>query len=252
MADAPNERPQPEPSRLSRPVDNSGAARRLLREARKAALGTLMPDGAPFVSVVALALEPWGHPIILISRLAVHTRNLARDPRASLLVDGTGDTGNLQDGGRLSLIGELTPAGAGTHRERYLSRHPDAALYVDFPDFCFHVMTVSRAHYVGGFGRIADLEPAALFPDPSACAAVASAERDLLDTILAAPGVADRLVARVLGDAMTADGSWRVAGVDAAGLDLVSPSRAVRLDFDAPLATPERVRAEIARLISRN
>src|SRR3954463_16129473 len=98
------------------------AAKRVLRTAGTAALGTLSADGAPFSSLVTVGTAHDGEPILLISRLAVHTQNLARDPRASLLlVEPGGEAGDPLAGARVTLTGRVGEASTdATLRRRFL------------------------------------------------------------------------------------------------------------------------------------
>jgi len=141
-------------------------ARGVLEQASFAALATLAPGGGPFASLVALApSEDGGGPVLLLSRLAVHTRNLAGDPRASLLILGApGASGeDLLAGPRLTLTGTVVSVGRDVvTRARFLARHHEAAGYVDFADFGFYRLRPTAVHLVAGFGRIGDIPPAAL------------------------------------------------------------------------------------------
>lgn len=125
------------------------ASRLLVRQARTAAMSTLARrTGHPFGSLVTVACEADGTPIVLLSTLAAHSRNIAEDPRASLLfVEGT--LGDPQQGGRVTLVGRLERIeDDSTQRRRYLTRNPDAALYAGFADFAFfHLdLEIGRAH----------------------------------------------------------------------------------------------------------
>ncbi|HXF55450.1 MAG TPA: pyridoxamine 5'-phosphate oxidase family protein, partial [Hyphomicrobiaceae bacterium] len=133
---------------------HAACARALVRRARKAALATIeRASGHPFISLVAFATEPNGTPILLLSSLAQHTRNLAEDPRASLLIEATGSASDALAGDRVSLIGHVAPLDGANVRARFLARHPSSAALLDFSDFQFYRLEVARAHFVGGFGR---------------------------------------------------------------------------------------------------
>jgi putative heme iron utilization protein len=135
-------------------------ARQILKDAGFAALATLVRDGAPFATLVAMALSADGAPIMLLSRLAAHTANLERDPRASLLIAGAAEARNPLESPRLTLTGTAASLGKDTAaRDTFLSRHPDAASYVDFADFTFFRFRTTGAHLVAGFGRIARIPP---------------------------------------------------------------------------------------------
>ncbi|MEI9902109.1 MAG: pyridoxamine 5'-phosphate oxidase family protein [Hyphomicrobium sp.] len=118
------------------PVKETAAlARTMVRAALKGSLGTLLhPSGHPYASLLLTATEPDGSPVLLISKLALHTKNLAVDARASLLIDATGTDADPMAGARITLIGEARPTASATARRRYLARHPAAAGYADFPD----------------------------------------------------------------------------------------------------------------------
>ena len=143
-------------------------ARQLINTRPKAALGTIdRRSGAPSVSLIAVAALDDHRPFFLISTLAEHTANLQADPRASLLFDDSGEAAARASARRLTLIGTARPLNADLDefdeaRSRYLERHPDAAIYVDFADFAFYVLEPQRAHFVGGFGKISSIRVEAL------------------------------------------------------------------------------------------
>src|SRR5262245_26610622 len=131
-------------------------ARTLVEVGRVGTLSTLLEGrgGAPFGSLTPYGLDAEGQPILLISRLAVHTRNLAADARASLLVAEAGDDDPLAIG-RVTLVGRVAPLGddeRAAQRDGYLARHPNAQAWVDFADFGFHRLAVEAAYFVAGFG----------------------------------------------------------------------------------------------------
>ena len=138
-------------------------ARSLLRRTFKGSLATIEHvNGYPYASLITLATDPSGAPIFLISTLARHTANLVKDPRASILVDATGALADPLQGARVTVWGRAEKAGDERVRRRFLSRHKEAQVYADFPDFAFWRLQVEGAHYIGGFGRIYDLEPSEL------------------------------------------------------------------------------------------
>lgn len=139
--------------------DHAIAARLLLRNSTSASLGTLGAEGAPFVSLVACLDDGAGRPLFLFSALAEHTRNLRRDPRASLLVaaESTKDT---MDRPRLTLVGKvewLDGAEAAVAKQRFLEALPEAKLWVTLPDFQAARLVPEAVRYVGGFARAAQL-----------------------------------------------------------------------------------------------
>src|ERR1700704_501569 len=138
-------------------------ARSLLRRSRQGALATLMRrSGDPYCSLVNVASHCDGSPILLISRLALHTQNILADPRVSLMLHERAE-GDPLEGARIMLAGKAEQAdGAdeGVLHRRYLNAHPSAEAFVNFKDFSFFRIVPSAAHLVAGFGRIIDLTPA--------------------------------------------------------------------------------------------
>lgn len=223
------------------------AARTLVRQARKASLATLEKGtGLPYASLVTVATEPDGAPVLLVSRLAVHTQNLLADPRASLLFDGSGADGDPLAGGRVTLIGRFEPTTSASARMRFLARQPGAAVYVDFADFGFLMLRPERAHYIGGFGRIVDLGAADLLLPATASSALVDAEADIVAHMNADHAEAVALYATRLCGGPT--GSWQMTGIDPHGLDLVSGETARRLWFAARVDTPDAARQTLAAL----
>lgn len=112
-------------------------AKSLLRRSRQGALATLMPgSGDPYCSLVNLASHPDGSPILLISRLAVHTKNILADSRVSLMLDERA-AGDPLEGARIMLSGRAEQAEDEKDmlQRRYLNAHPSAEAFVSFKDF---------------------------------------------------------------------------------------------------------------------
>jgi heme iron utilization protein len=224
------------------------AARRLVRTALKGSLATLDRDtGHPYASLVLVATEPDGSPVFLISRLALHTRNLEKDPRASLLIDGTGGLGDPMTGGRVTLSGKVHQTGSASARRRFLARHPSAETYAAFPDFSVYAMAVARAHYIGGFGRIVDLEPAQFLTRAADGAALIAAEADIVAHMNADHADAIALYATELAGA--APGDWRMIGIDPDGADLLHCTNAARIEFPTQVLTAKAARETLVALV---
>jgi putative heme iron utilization protein len=166
-------RPQPAPpGDPTARSEDLALARRLLQEAREAALASVFVGsrpreaGWPFASLVLLATDAAGRPILLLSDLAEHAKNIRADARVSLLIDGTEGHEDRLAAPRLTLLGRAEPIAAhadrAAARASFLVRHPSAATYADFNDFRFYRVALERAHLVAGFGRIRWIEGAAL------------------------------------------------------------------------------------------
>ena len=150
----------------SKPFSAAGTARDLVANSGTASLATLDPEsGWPFASFVTVAAGEDLSPVLLLSTLALHTRNLAADPRASLLFVDDGAT--IADADplvrtRLMAIGTVSVDDRPETRALFLERNPEAAVYADFTDFSFYRLNVEKAHLVAGFGRIVELSAADL------------------------------------------------------------------------------------------
>lgn len=219
-------------------------ARRLLRRARTGTLGTInRDDGIPYASLVNVATDVGGEPIILVSTLAWHTRNLAADSRASLLVAEPPASGDALTGPRVTVMGRFVKADSGQARRRYLARHPEAAVYADFGDFAFWRLEPERAHAVAGFGRIETIEANEVFPSAAELAAL---EESAIAHMNEDHGDAVRRYAVKLLQA--SDGDWKITAIDPDGAILGLGGQILRLEFAEPVFTADALRIEFARL----
>jgi putative heme iron utilization protein len=226
------------------------AAKKLLREARSGALATLMPgSGDPYCSLVNVASAPDGSPLLLLSRLAVHTRNLLADPRISLMLDERKE-GDPLEGARVMLMGTAVATDDANDRRRYLARHPEAAGFVGFADFGFYRMALGTAHLVAGFGRIVDLKPPDVLIAVDDAAALIEAEAEIVEHLDGEHAETLRLYAtKLLG---APDGPWRCAGCDPEGLELQCGRSALRLPFRRRVASPGAVRQMLKELAEQS
>lgn len=224
-------------------------ARSLLRRSRQGALATLMAgSGDPYCSLVNVASYPDGSPILLISSLAVHTRNILADSRVSLMLDERAE-GDPLEGSRIMLMGRAEQASgdsAAILRRRYLNAHPSAEAFVNFKDFSFFRIRPSGTHLVAGFGRIVDLKPETFLTDISDAGALIEAEQDVIDHMNADHREATNLYATRLLAAGPAD--WRCSGCDPEGLDLQTGATVLRLDFPERVTGPDELRRMLVRL----
>ncbi|MGF6226141.1 putative heme iron utilization protein [Inquilinus ginsengisoli] len=220
-------------------------ARILLRGLDRAALATLDAEGGPYASLVLVATDPAGQPLLLISRLAEHTGNLERDSRAALLFDGTAGFDQPLTGPRLTVSGRAEPADDPALRARYLARHPDAAGYAGFPDFSLWRVRVARGHMIAGFGAIHRFDAEDLLIDPPP--ALTAAEPGIIGHMNGDHADAIDLYAQAL---LGRSGSgWRMTGIDADGADLRLGPAVARLAFAAPVTDADTARKELVRLV---
>lgn len=218
-------------------------------------LATLSDDGHPWGSLVTYGLLPDGAPVLCVSTLAEHGRNLQVDTRASLVVAARAPGSDVLDSGRVTLAGHAErPEGDAEQaaREAHLAAVPIARTYIDFGDFSLWVLRPERVRWVGGFGRMDSVDGpsyADAEPDPVAPAAAGAVEHlneDHADALLA--------MAQALGghpDATAASCS----AIDRYGLDLAAetPRGAAnpRIGFATPVSASDGLRAATVELAER-
>jgi putative heme iron utilization protein len=227
--------------------------RSLLRRSRQGALATLMPGtGDPYCSLVNVASHYDGSPILLISRLAVHTKNVIGDSRVSLMLDERAE-GDPLEGSRIMVAGIAEEAGGelkATLRHRYLNVHPSAESFADFGDFSFFQIQPTGVHLVAGFGRIVDLKPEKILTSLEGAEALIEAEQSAIDHMNADHRDALNLYATQLLGAEAAD--WRCTGCDPDGLDIGADKHgALRLDFPRRIVTPGELRVVLKELVEK-
>ena len=222
--------------------------RSLARSRSRAALATSL-GGAPYASLVLLAVDLDASPLLLLSGLAQHSRNIAFDPRVSLLLDATEGHPDPLTGPRLTLLGRALPTEDRRCLARFIAHHPASAGYAGFGDFRLYRVEVERGHLVAGFGRIDWIEGGDIRFSGDV-GVLAAAEPEILkhmneDHGAAIAGYAHRLFGRP-------GSGWRMTGIDPEGIDLRCDGETARLDFAAPVAvpvlTPEAARAALAQL----
>jgi putative heme iron utilization protein len=238
--------PTPVPSSFDAP----GHAKRLLRITRTGALATLDPgSGAPLTTLVSVGSDYDGAPLLLLSALAQHTRNLAQDARGSLLLASQSGRGDPLNQPRLTIGGEIVAHPAPRARARFLARNPKSKLYASFGDFAMFRMEISMVHFNGGFARAAALTPTDILTDLANADALIEAEATLLEE---ANGLGAARLTQLAGDAREqARRRWRAIGLDPEGLDLIAGAHAARASFEALASTPQAWRAALDALCDR-
>lgn len=250
--DAPSAPPPLLPPTNSARRSAAEEARTIAAATNTATLASLTADGDPWASLVAYGLLG-GMPVLCVSNLAEHGRNLAGDPRVSLSIVAASNDADPLAGSRITLAGVVARPGDDAEREAaraaYLEAVPAARFYLDFSDFTLWVLAVRRVRWVGGYGRMDSAtaeQYAAASPDPTASAsarAVAHLNADHAAALAA--------MARAFGgypDTETAV----CTGIDRYGLDLrVHTPRGVaytRAGFPAPLDSADQLRSASAEL----
>jgi putative heme iron utilization protein len=235
--------------------DAKSAAKMLLRSVRAGALATIDRNtGHPFGSLVNVATESDGSPLILVSRLSTHTANLEADSRASVLLAAAGKGDPLAHP-RLTVLGRFVPIAREQPdeprlRRRFLARHPKAELYAGFADFAFWRLLIASAHLNAGFARAADLAAADVITNISDAEDLIEAEASAIAHMNEDHAEAVQLYAtKFLGAQSGAqEGAWRVTGLDPDGLDLVRSETLLRLPFRERVTTARQLRDVLADL----
>lgn len=204
----------------------------------RCATGTLAtnlrePAGYPFPTAIPFALDSRHRPVILVSRLAEHTRNLEADSRAGFLVTAPGENGDVLNGERVTLIGrfvEMQQDVSGLAR-RYMRYHPDAQRYLALGDFSFRIMEIERMRYIGGFGSMGwlpgdELDSLPPIPDPDEAALLSSCDTRMTNTP-----------------------SLRVLGIDRYGVDWTDGQVRGRQTFDNPQTDVGELRSALEECI---
>jgi putative heme iron utilization protein len=225
-------------------------ARALVRSRDRGALATVMKDdGWPYASLVMMACDAAANPLVMISELAEHTRNILSEDRVGLLIDGTEGLDNPLTGARLTLVGRATKTSDTDHRARYMARHANAALYAGFSDFSLYRLEVERVHMVAGFGAIHWIEKSAYAVDSISASALMAAEADIVSHMNDDHADAVQLyAAKLLG---LAGEGWVMTGIDSEGCDLRNGGAVARLAFDTPVVTAEEARAALITLVGK-
>lgn len=225
---------------------NLGAeARRYLRRRRHGVLSTLSRKfaGYPFGSVTPYLLDHAARPVILVSRLAEHTRNIDADPRASLLVRDAGD--DVQAGARLTLIGD---AGRATDnleslRARYVRYVPDAERLLALGDFSFYRIEPRQVRFIGGFGAIHWIAAESYAPPGDDFAAqensiIAHMNADHAHTLVDCCRFYHRCEPMIAA----------LIGIDCDGFDVRADGEILRFDFERPVTNGAEARAALVAM----
>jgi heme oxygenase (biliverdin-IX-beta and delta-forming) len=220
------------------------AARQLLLQESFGVLSTISVDvpGYPFGSVTPYCVDRDCQPIIYISTIAQHTRNIIANPKVSLtIVEAHADSDDIQARGRLTLLADARPADpADTDiRDRYLRYFPSAVPYEDTHDFIFYRLALVRARFIGGFGQIFWLTPEELcvrnpFSSQEESAIVRHMNKDHADALTHMSG-----------------GQAIMTGIDAEGFDAIQSGKKRRFAFERPVRTMEEARQMLISMSRR-
>ena len=227
---------------------NEGAeARRYLRSRRSGVLATISVklDGYPFGSLVPFVLDHAACPVILISRLAEHTKNIGADPRVSLLVHDLTD--DSQAAARVTLVGNAARISTpGTIQTRYLNYFPDAVRLLALGDFSFYRIEPFVLRFIGGFGAIHWIAAASYTPFPNQLAEQESEIVAHLNT-----EHAHNLRDFLCHQRQARASEVVVAGIDCDGFDVRADGELLRLAFDEPVANAADARRALVAIVTQ-
>jgi len=227
-------------------MSNAGlTARRLLKHQGVGVLSTHSIDveGYPFGSIAPYTLSYDGEPIILISDIAQHTRNIKHNNKVSLTVfDSRAD--DPQSSNRLTWIGDANSVDASDikTRDRYLRYFPSAESYFQTHDFSFYRIGLRRARFIGGFGEIYWIEPEAMLQRNP----FSETENGIVEHMNLDHQQALFHYCKTFGRAGVE--SVTMTGIDSEGFDLLADNRKLRIDFETAIYTSEEARAALVKL----
>lgn len=231
-------------------------ARTLLYRGRIGSLSTLSrkQPGFPFGSVMPYALDSQGHPIFLISTMAMHTQNLQSNPHASLLVTQPDASGDPLGASRATLLGDVLPVpeqGVAEARALYLARYDSSKYWVDFEDFSFYRMVIVDVYFVGGFGVmgwVSSGEYERGQPDP-----LADAETEILQHMNSDHG--DALIQLALAFGGIESEEATMTSVDRLGFQLrlktQDGTRGARIAFLREVSSPPEARNVLLDMVAQ-
>jgi putative heme iron utilization protein len=236
------------------PVRPSAAeeARTIAESTNTGTLASLTTSGDPWASFVTFGLLD-GAPVLCVSQMAEHGRNLAGDPRASIAIVAAATDSDPLANGRITLAGVVErPTGdeLAAARAAHVAAVPAAKYYVDYSDFALWVLRVHRVRWVGGYGRMdsataeAYAAAAADPVQPRAAGAIAHLNADHAESLV--------LMAQALGgfpDTVSA----LCTGADRYGLDLkVTTERGIaytRVGYPEPIDSIDELRSATVQLV---
>ena len=219
-------------------------ARRYLRRHHAGVLATLSRrlGGYPFGSVVPFVLDHEARPVVLVSRLAEHTKNMAADPRASLLVHDVAD--DVQTAARLTLVGDAEPmADPAPIAARYLRYFPDARGLLDLGDFSFWRLRTVFVRHIAGFGAIRSITPHSFAPPENR---LGEAEDEIVAHMNADHGDALRAYCRHARGVEPS--AAEMVGIDCDGIDVRADGALLRVEFESPVTNAGKAREALAAL----
>ncbi len=229
----------------------SWISRNLIRTKEKAVLATVMREtaGDPYASLVLTACDHQSNPLIFISDLAEHTKNIWENQRASMLFERTGGLNDPLSGARVTLQGKMTETEDPALLERFFKRHEQSRSYGKAHKFFLYKLEVERVHLVAGFGRIHWIDADEVLYDTSNVQDLVSAEEGIVNHMNEDHQDAIDLIANHL---LKHEGTgWNMTGIDPEGFDIRLREQVSRMEFDEPLTRADDSRPAMIELVKR-
>lgn len=229
-------------------IEAINQARNLLHAGHFGILGTISVklDGFPFGSVVPYCLDGKGRPVVLISTIAQHTKNIAQDNRCSLTINISDD--DVQAKGRLCIIGrmEKLPSDSEAVKASYFRYFPQAEKYGQAHDFSFYYLDPISVRYIGGFGAIYWVEPDQFlhtnpFQGKAEMRIIDHMNADHHDSLI-------RYLSHYKGIEVSADAQVQMVGINDLGFDLTIDKKKVRFEFEAPIEDAVQAREALVAM----
>jgi putative heme iron utilization protein len=224
-------------------MNNGNAARTLLLEESFGVLSTVSIDvpGYPFGSVTPYCMDRMCRPIIYISHIAQHTKNILADSRVSLTIVEKGESDDVQAHGRVTCVANARQIGSDDDvPERYFRYFPSARQYEHTHDFEFFRLELVRVRFIGGFGQIFWVEPPAFmaanpFSRAEENRIIQHMNKDHSDAL-----------SRYIGG-----GPGQMAGIDGEGFDVLRTGKKIRIPFTTPVTNMEQARQALVEMARR-
>ena len=220
-------------------------ARKLFLQESFGVLSTISVDtpGYPFGSVTPYCADEQCRPLIYISQIAQHTKNIIADSRVSLtVIESNGSSDDVQAQGRVTCVANARPVGDNETRvrERYFRYFPAAQQYDRTHDFAFFRLELVRVRFIGGFGQIYWVEPGEFmaanpFSTAQESQIIHHMNNDHSDALGHYAG----------------GGSAVMVGIDAEGFDLLQSGKKVRIAFETPVRNMEEARQALVDMAKR-
>ena len=245
LANAPQNNQPTIPLSYNEVMQKAQDARRLFLRESFGVLSTISLDvpGYPFGSVTPYCADSQGRPVIYISHIAQHTRNLLADPRVSLtVVESNSDSDDVQARGRVTCLANAKPLAADevAVQERYFRFFPSSRQYAGTHDFEFFRLELVRVRFIGGFGQIFWLEAGEFmtanpFSDVQELRIIQHMNNDHADALRHYTGSTAALM----------------VGIDGEGFDVLQSGKKRRFDFDTPVRNMEEARQALVAMAKR-